>query len=204
MERQQQPALTNADWGKPALAEEWLQRRVHVQGHWLPQFTVYLDNRSLGAQSGFYVLTPLQLAQGPVLWVQRGWMARDRVRSDLLPPLPHPEGQIDLHGRVIPPPSKLMELGSPVQKEEGFATLRHNVDFEQFRAQTGLDIVATVLQTEGAPDGLSRQWPEPGSGADKNRGYAFQWFALSLLSLLLFAWFQIWKKRPHDCPSTPE
>jgi len=48
-----------------------------------------------------------------------------------------------------------------------------------------------LQQTDAASDGLLRDWPQALSGSDKNRGYAFQWFALSLLSLLLFAWFQV-------------
>ena len=196
--RQQEPPLRNADWRVSVVPPEWLQRRVALQGRWLAQWTVFLDNRSMGGQSGFYVLTPLQLPDGPVLWVQRGWVARDRVRSDLLPPIETPEGQVSVQARVVPPPSKLMELGASNLGQKGFAPLRHNVDLDEFRLETGVPLLATLMQTDEASDGLKRDWPQAISGADKNRGYAFQWFALSLLSLFLFAWFQIWKKRTHD------
>ena len=198
LSRQQEPVLRNADWGAEPAPPEWLQRRVEVQGQWLPRFTVYLNNRTMQGQAGFYVLTPLALPNGAVLWVQRGWVARDRVRSDWLPPVPTPQGTVAIQARVVPPPSKLMELGPSDPVTEGFSTLRHNVDFEAFRLQTGLALVATLQQTDAASDGLLRDWPAALSGADKNRGYAFQWFALSLLSLLLFAWFQVWKKLSHD------
>ena len=192
------PPLRNADWHTDAVPSQWLQRRVEVQGRWLSQWTIFLDNRSMGAHSGFYVLTPLQLPDGAVLWVQRGWAPRDRLRSDLLPPVDTPEGLVRVHAKVVPPPSKLMELGATDAAPQGFSALRHNVDLDEFRLQTGLPILATLLQTDEASDGLKRDWPQAISGADKNRGYAFQWFALSLLSLFLFAWFQIWKKRTHD------
>jgi surfeit locus 1 family protein len=196
--RQQEPVLRNADWGTEPAPADWLQRRVEVQGVWLPRFTVYLDNRSMRGQPGFYVLTPFELPSGAVLWVQRGWVARDRVRSDVLPPVSTPQGSVTIQARVVPPPSKLMELGASSPSAEGFSALRHNVDLEAFRSQTGLPLVATLQQTDAASDGLLREWPQALSGSDKNRGYAFQWFALSLLSLLLFAWFQIWKKLSHD------
>jgi surfeit locus 1 family protein len=54
-----------------------------------------------------------------------------------------------------------------------------------------LPITATVLQTGAASEGLARDWAPALSGADKNRGYAFQWFALSGLVAVLFVWFQI-------------
>ena len=196
--RQVHPPLRNADWQVSSVPTDWLHRRTEVHGRWLPQWTVFLDNRSMGAQSGFYVLTPLQLPEGQVLWVQRGWAPRDRVRSDLLPPVDTPVGSITLQAKVIPPPSKLMELGASGPAQNGFSPLRQNVDLAEFRLQTGVPILATLLQTGEASDGLKRDWPPILSGADKNRGYAFQWFALSLLSLFLFAWFQIWKKRAHD------
>ena len=195
--RSQLPPLGNADWQPPLPQAEGLQRPVVVTGRWLERYTVYLDNRSLGGQSGFFILTPLQLPEGPVLWVQRGWVARDRVRADYLPPVPTPLGEVRVVGRWVAEPSKLMDLGATAPMPSGFATLRHNIDLNEFRLETGLSIVATVLQTEGSGDGLSREWPRSGSGADKNRAYALQWFALSALSLILFVWFQIWKKKPH-------
>jgi cytochrome oxidase assembly protein ShyY1 len=43
-----------------------------------------------------------------------------------------------------------------------------------------------VEQTSDAADGLVRDWPRPSSGADKHRGYAFQWYALAATALLFF------------------
>jgi cytochrome oxidase assembly protein ShyY1 len=44
-------------------------------------------------------------------------------------------------------------------------------------------------------DGLRREWTVLGSSADKNRGYAVQWFSLSALALGLYLWFQWWRPR---------
>lgn len=195
--RQLEPALANEDWSTASVPDTWLQRRVDVEGQWLESFTIYLDNRSMKSQSGFYVLTPFQLSNGPVLLVQRGWVARDRARSDLLPPVQTPPGKIRIQARVVPSPSKLMELGAPAPVKEGFNVLRQNIDLEEFGLETKLPMRATLQQTNNASDGLLREWPQSISGADKNRGYAFQWFALSALTLILFAWFQVWKKRKH-------
>jgi surfeit locus 1 family protein len=40
-------------------------------------------------------------------------------------------------------------------------------------------------------DGLLRNWPLIASGVDKHHGYAFQWFGLCALILILYVWFQI-------------
>jgi surfeit locus 1 family protein len=196
--RQLEPPLRNEDFAAVKTAPDtWQQRSVDLEGQWLPQFTVYFDNRTMKSQTGFYVLTPFQLRNGPVVLVQRGWIARDRTRSDLLPPIPTAQGEQSLKAKLVSSPSKLMELGAAAPTKEGFVVLRQNIDVAEFGEEIKLPLVATLQQTNDASDGLSRAWPVAISGADKNRGYAFQWFALSALALLLFAWFQVWKKIKH-------
>jgi hypothetical protein len=40
-------------------------------------------------------------------------------------------------------------------------------------------------------DGLLRNWPQVASGVHKHHGYAFQWFGLCALIVILYVWFQI-------------
>ena len=63
--------------------------------------TVYLANRSMNAQVGFWVFTPLRLSGGGVVLVQRGWVLRDAVDSNKLPPLQTPAGSVQVQGRWI-------------------------------------------------------------------------------------------------------
>jgi surfeit locus 1 family protein len=50
-----------------------------------------------------------------------------------------------------------------------------------------------LLQTEpeAGSDGLARDWPAADTGVAKHHGYAFQWFALSALLVILYVWFQL-------------
>jgi surfeit locus 1 family protein len=48
-----------------------------------------------------------------------------------------------------------------------------------------------VVQTDPGSDGLLRDWPEINLGVDTHYGYAAQWFALAVLIVLLYAWFQV-------------
>jgi surfeit locus 1 family protein len=52
------------------------------------------------------------------------------------------------------------------------------------------NVQALVVQTGADSDSLRRDWFEVGVTADKNHGYAFQWFALSALLAFLYLWFQ--------------
>ncbi len=171
------------------LDEELLHRRIEALGQWLPQYTVFLDNRQMNGRPGFYVLTPLRLDGGAVVLVQRGWVPRnfeDRLR---VPQIDTPAGVVKVQGRIAPAPSKLYEMG-----EAGSGAIRQNLDLAQFRTETGLALVAGSIQQTGAPrqdDGLLRDWPQINTGVDKHYGYAFQWFGLCALITLLYVWFQI-------------
>jgi cytochrome oxidase assembly protein ShyY1 len=46
-----------------------------------------------------------------------------------------------------------------------------------------------VLLTSDAPDGLVRAWERPDAGANTNRAYALQWYALAVLTAALYVGF---------------
>jgi surfeit locus 1 family protein len=168
-------------------AADLLHRPVVLRGTWLPQHTVFLDNRQMGGKQGFYVVTPFKLEGSTVVMlVERGWVQRNFVQRDKLPPVETPPGTVQLHGRMAPPPGKLYEFAGP-----GLGPIRQNIDLAQFRAETGLALLDLAVQQTGEPsEGLLREWPEAASGAATNYGYAFQWWALSALIAILYVWFQ--------------
>ena len=51
-----------------------------------------------------------------------------------------------------------------------------------------------VRQLSDTEDGLMRDWVLPGSGEDKHRAYAFQWFAMSTVTALAWAGLA-WRRR---------
>lgn len=164
-----------------------IYRPVVLRGTWVAQHTIFLDNRQMNGKPGFYVVTPLQLeGSGRVVLVERGWAPRNFVDREQLPPIGTPQGVIELRGRMAPPPAKLYEFAVTPS-----GPIRQNLDLAQWRAETGLALLDVAVQQTGEPsDGLLRDWPEAASGAGKNYGYAFQWWALSGLIAILYVWFQ--------------
>ena len=173
----------------------WMYRRVSLRGRWLDRYTVYLDNRQMDGKQGFFVLTPLQLADSEhtVLMVQRGWVQRNFEDRTALPATAHPAGEVVVEGRIAPAPAKLYDFGG-----EGQGNIRQNLDLAGFARETGLRLVPfSVLQSGPAADGLERDWPPVDLGVNTNHGYAFQWFTLSGLIVFLFVWFQIVRRFFH-------
>ncbi len=174
----------------PAAAIDQHHRLLRLSGRWSPAHTVLLDNRQMNGRPGFFVLTPLLLADGSALLVQRGWLPRDFLERSRVREVPTSADEVLVLGRMAPPPSRLVELGAA---EPG--RIRQNLDLEDFRRETGLALRPLSLLLAESPasagDGLQRDWPAPSTGVAKNRGYAVQWFALSLLIIALYAWFQL-------------
>ena len=190
-ERQRLPALDGASLAQALSddqARELLHRAITLRGQWLADRTVFLDNRPMARQTGFYVLTPLRLTGSKrVVLVQRGWAPRHQVDRSLLPPVQTPTGEVQVSGRIAAHPPRVYQLG----QEQGGA-IRQNLDLDAWRAETGLPLAPVlVVQTGAASDGLQRDWPEAASGVEKHYGYAFQWFGLCTLIGLLLLWFQV-------------
>lgn len=183
-----------------------LHRRVSLLGFWLPEHTVYLDNRPMNGRTGFWVLTPLALDGDHWVLVQRGWVPRHQQDRTLLAPIETPQGVVHLQGRIALPPSDLLHLGfgeATPAPESGVSTIRQNLDLAQYTKSLHGKVMAVVLQTDPASDGVLREWPEISAGVEKHLAYAFQWFALAALQLGLYLWFQWIKPYRYVRHTTP-
>jgi surfeit locus 1 family protein len=189
------PALNNTQLERLAPDSQLLYRTLALEGVWLSQWSVFL-NRPMQGQAGFWVMTPLRLESGTVVLVQRGWAPRDPVLPNKPPLVKATPDHVQVQGQWISPPSRLMELDSSANAPDtSFSQVRQNLDLAQFERETGLKIRAVMRQNSAADDGLLRDWPNLASRAQSNRGYAFQWFAMSAVGVLLFLWFQVFRKR---------
>jgi surfeit locus 1 family protein len=182
-----------------------MHQRVSLEGQWLSQHTVYLDNRPMNGRAGFWVITPLQLNASTRVLVQRGWVPRHQQDRTLLPEIQTPTGVVQVQGRIAPPPSPLLTLNvDPAlgQAESKITHIRQNLDLDAYAAEVGGVFAATVLQTDLGSEGLLRDWAVITAGVEKNLAYAFQWFALSALQLMLYIWFQFIQPYRHARRST--
>ena len=190
-----QPPLGLAELARDeATAAAQRYRRIELSGRWLAQNSVFLDNRQMNGRPGFYLLTPLLLASGDAVVVQRGWAPRSPSDRALLPELPTAAGPVTLSGQIAPPPAALYSFASG---ESG--RLRQNIDLVTYARETGVALrPLSVLQMgieASDNDGLLRQWPPPAVDVHKHYGYAFQWFALATLLTGLYVWFQLFQPR---------
>ncbi len=167
--------------------------RLSARGRWLPEYGAYLDNQVYRGQAGYFVYMPLRLDGSDVcLLVNRGWLIAGRDRAQL-PAIKTPAGPVEVYG-TVQLPARFKELGSTYRE----GSVWQNITAERFAQWSGLRLQPLIVrQSDDADDGLIRDWPAPDDGANRNRGYAFQWFAFAALACLLWGYYHFRRKSPH-------
>ena len=161
-------------------AAEARSERVAVRGEFLPQHMVLLDNKVRHGRAGYEVVMPLRLAAGTHVLVNRGWIAAGAIRSEL-PEIRTFQGETSVEGVMRDHLPRVLQPGPPQR-----AKVRQTLAVEDFAAETGLTFLPFVIeQHSAADDGLMRDWPRVGAGAEKNEMYALQWYSLAALAVVL-------------------
>lgn len=164
-------------------AEAFRFRRVSVAGQFDPAHEILLDNRVLNGKPGYHVVTPLKLENAAMyVLVDRGWVARGADRT-LLPEIRTPLGAVVVEGIAAPPSGKYLELST--QTVEG--KVWQNLDMQRMAGLLRYPVQAVVItQLNDNGDGLMRHWARPDVGIEKHVGYAFQWFALAVATIVIY------------------
>jgi surfeit locus 1 family protein len=153
--------------------------RVAAKGRFAAEHTVFLDNKLRRGRAGYEVVTPLRL-DGAYVLVNRGWVAAGRSRESL-PEVPVPAGVVRVEGLVLAHLPRALSAGAPAAGK-----VRQNLEVDAFAKQTGLRLLPIVIEQHSpADDGLLREWPRPDTGIDKHESYAFQWYSLAALAVVL-------------------
>jgi surfeit locus 1 family protein len=163
-------------------------RRVTVNGEFVSNWPLFLDNRPNAGRGGFYLVMPFKIAGSDThVLVARGWLPRDPREYGRLPAFRTPTGQVTIEGRVKAGVGHVMQLGEAAPLTPG--AIVQNVEVAQFAQASGLRLQPFFVEQVGPRqpgDTLVRDWPAPALDIDKHRGYAFQWYALAAMAGLFF------------------
>lgn len=194
----------------PVAAEAIDGHRVMVRGEFLPERSVYWDNQVLDHRPGLALITPLRVAGGEmVVLVDRGLLPAATADRARLPRIAAPAGEVVLHGHAYLPPRRTLELGGRADQgaKPGDFSVWENLSPNKYARAAGMQVQDFILREQGAaPAGLLRVADngaaEPGDAsgmtAARHRGYAFQWYSLAALTVLLFLLFTF---MTHDKPA---
>lgn len=178
--------------------EWWRYRRVEVSGEPYGARQYLLDNRTRGGVAGYQVYVPL-LVTGldRVLLVNRGWVAtgpsRERLPDVSMNPL-----ELVVSGIVDYPRQPLL-LGEDGYDQPSWPKVVQRIDLDKTARDLGRQVLPFVVLMDAAMShGFIREWsPVLGIGAERHRGYAFQWFSLAAAVVVIWIVVKVRGARRH-------
>lgn len=189
-QQRKSPAPLASLWNEPT--EELAYRPVKLRGEFLSGVYFLLDNRISNGRFGYEVLHVVQLADGGVALVNRGWVAGDPSRQTL-PQLAQLAGEKEMMGHVYVAPGKPYLL-APQKIEGQWPHLVQAVEMDVMQTQVeklgrGALFPYPVRIDANAAGALQVDWKVINVSPDKHTGYAVQWFAMAAV-LAIFYVFQ--------------
>lgn len=165
-----------------------LYRRVIATGYYDNGHQVLLDNQLREGQPGYHVLTPLRLADGGAILVNRGWTPLGESRQTL-PNIAVTVEAITVNGWLAQPANPGLRLGDAAGADQNWPRVTPYIDYERLAAILGYPLrPALILLEPNQPQGYIRDWRPHfgGFGPERHQGYAVQWFALAVTLVILY------------------
>ena len=163
-------------------------RKVIMEGVFSREISVLLDNQVQGGVTGYFVYTPFRLnEQGAWVLVNRGWVPTGASR-DNPPEVKAEERTMQITGSVKLPPKTGMLLAENIMERLGEGIVRvQKLELSGIEEALGLELLPYVVRlSPESTAGFARSWKAPGSGEEKNLGYAFQWFAMATAIFVIY------------------
>ncbi|WP_238010281.1 SURF1 family protein [Dactylosporangium sp. AC04546] len=165
----------------PAGDTEWT--RVRVTGRYDRSHEILVRGRTVEGRVGFEVLTPLVLADGTAVLVDRGWVAPAPGGALAAPQVPAaPDGEVTVLGRLRPAESR----GGAPQEVNGRSEIRR-ITPAAIAPALPYAIFDAYVSSDQPAAGLTAVAPEK-ENALQNAGYVLQWWLFALLTLYGFAY----------------
>jgi len=167
-------------------------RRFRVPGHYDGEHQILLDNQvhdERAGEVGYNVWTPLVLADGLRLLVDRGWIPLGPGGRSQPPHPPAPRDEVVVSGLLKDLPQPGMRLGSaPVCDADSWPRVLNYPSIDTIRCLYSAPVANGLLLLDAdRPHGFERHWQaRVGMPPMRHYGYAVQWFAMALAAITIF------------------
>ncbi|HEX6500082.1 MAG TPA: SURF1 family protein [Micromonosporaceae bacterium] len=169
----------------PAKDQAWT--KVSVSGRYDPAHEVLARGRTVNDSVGFEVVTPLVLADGSAVLVDRGWIPPAPGGAFARPDVPPaPTGQVTVVGRVHLPESRPDKPSRADGRTEvrriSATTLAATMPYRLYGGYVVMD------RQQPPADPAFVAIPSDHENAWQNAGYVVQWWMFAALTLVGFGW----------------
>jgi surfeit locus 1 family protein len=178
------PAVEIGDALPPA--DSLVGRRLRLHGIYDQSRQLLLAGRALEGSPGVDVVTPLRLANGTAVLVDRGWLPSGDARTARPQDYPEP-GEREVVGLAEAPPRGAAGGGLHLLPAAGLTLLSaRRVDLDSLARVLPYPLAPVVLRAlpaAGAPARPTRSAPA-GYNEAMHLSYAVQWFTFALIMLV--------------------
>lgn len=167
---------------------QYRYRTVNLTGHYLSQYTLFIDNKLHQHQVGYHVVTPfLDQASQSVLMVDRGFVARPNNRLDLPRFLPSEKTTTITAQLDLPTDNPWLLGANEEQTLQGDRVLQQlDLESEQKLYRPPLKDYLGLLQSEPMAGLVLPEAGAPYLTPERHRGYSLQWALLALALLVIY------------------
>lgn len=167
--------------------------RIVLKGNYLSQVFL-LDNQHHQHQFGYDVLSPIELSDGSVIMVDRGWVPGEMTRR-VFPNIQTPKGLVKMQGSAYFPSKNQWVLGPVLEGKANKMIILERVD-EQLISQILQKTVSPFIIRLDKQDtnGFVREWETVSMPPQRHLAYALQWFVMALVVLIIFVALNLKKK----------
>ena len=168
--------------GAKSVPEDSQWRTVEITGVWLQDNQVLVRKKSLESDLGLWVVTPLQLADGTIVMINRGWTAAANSAVDSPVVSDVPVGTIEVLGRL----RDVTERTKPAPTDLPEGQVDRIVPTEIVDSPDTLTN-AYVEMTASRPESRSteiRSLPAPEVTEGAHRSYAIQWIFFEIMTVI--------------------
>lgn len=169
---------------------------VVVEGEWMNNFSMLIQNKIYQSQVGFEVITPMRV-EGSHQWllVDRGWIHKERDNSILS--LVSISGKQQLMGYLKLFDEYQFTLGKNMLDPAVKPWVMQKIDVDELRRVTKHDFYPFILRLDPSePYGFVRDWTISVTPPERHYMYAIQWFALAMVIFIGYLSFCIERVKP--------
>ena len=158
----------------PSKDAEW--RLITADGVYDSAGQVLIRNRTVNGEVGYEVVTPLVMADGTALLVDRGWVPASENSATELPDVPAPpDGTVTVVGQVRPGEGRIGD----VDAVEGVAQAR-SINVDQLGDRLDMPVLGAYVTESEPADGLSAI-PVTEERSWQNFAYSYQWWLFAVM-----------------------
>jgi surfeit locus 1 family protein len=160
-------------------------RRVAVKGRFETEFQILLDNKVYNGQAGYHVITPLHISGSEKrILINRGWIPVGSDRN-ILPKIDTVSSEVEVTGYLQDFTGRYIELG---KSDSTWQTVWQNLNIDRYKKQVKYEVqpALLLLDSSSTAGGFIREWPKPDYRIEVNRGYAIQWYLMSLALFVIY------------------